>query len=66
MVARTTARIYQIKGGRHIVYLKKCFVEDSQFPFRVGEELQLSIDAERGVVTIQRHNRGTKGVDNDR
>lgn len=45
--ARTT--IHKV-GSRHTIYLRKDFVEDSQFPFKPGEPLIVRIDGDRLVV----------------
>lgn len=56
MVDSTVAKIYRVKGGRHLVNIRKDFVTDSQFPFEVGESLILRI--EKDHVTMKKANEG--------
>jgi len=36
---------------RHSIFLEKAFVEDSSFPFKPSENLKVSIDKDRLIVT---------------
>ena len=54
MVYETISKIYKVKGNRHLINLRKDFVEDSQFPFEKGEELLLKIDSKENRITIER------------
>ena len=49
MVKEIKTRIHEVKS-RHTVYLQKGLVEDSQFPFKAGEQLVAKIDGERLVI----------------
>ena len=42
----------QAYKSRHTIYLQKEFVTDSMFPFKVGEELVVTID--KDVLTVKR------------
>lgn len=46
-------RLTRYGGNRHILYLRKTLVEDSQFPFEPGDELIARIDGERLIVEAQ-------------
>lgn len=36
---------------RHSIFLEKAFVEDSQFPFRAGENLIVRIENDKLIIT---------------
>lgn len=37
-------------GSRHTIYLKKGFVNDSNFPFKVGDPLIVKIEKDRLII----------------
>lgn len=45
----TKTKIYQV-NSRHTIYLPKDFVNDSSFPFQIGEELTARIEGDKIVV----------------
>ena len=49
MVNHTKTKILKV-GSRHTVYLEKGFVEDSAFPFKPDEPLNVRIDGKKLVV----------------
>ncbi|MEM3793280.1 MAG: hypothetical protein QXS76_00075 [Candidatus Bathyarchaeia archaeon] len=59
MVGKAITRIY---GGKkrtnYLLYLRSDLVQDSAFPFQVGEPLQIRIDGSRLVIE-----RAPKGVE---
>lgn len=50
MTNKTTTKLYQA-GSRCYVYLQKPFLEDSTFPFKPNDMLEVRIDGERLIVT---------------
>lgn len=46
MARQTSAKIQEYKG-RHTLYLQKELVNDSAFPFKVGEDLVVEIEGEK-------------------
>jgi hypothetical protein len=36
--------------GRHTIYLKSTFINDSNFPFKVGERLKIRIENDKLIV----------------
>jgi hypothetical protein len=51
LVSETNTKITKFGGSRHTIYLEKAFVEDSAFPFKVGEPLKVKIEGNRLVVS---------------
>jgi hypothetical protein len=49
LVSLAKVRIYEYKS-RHSINFPSEFVRDSQFPFKIGEELIAKIDGERVVI----------------
>jgi hypothetical protein len=49
MVKEATAKIYR-SNGRHSLYLPSDLVGDDRFPFKVGEELTVTIDGEHLII----------------
>jgi len=49
MVKETSTKINKA-GSRHTIYLQKALVEDSMFPFKLGEQLVIRIDGEKLVI----------------
>jgi hypothetical protein len=49
---QATTRIHRV-GSRHTVYLKTDLVNDSNFPFRVGEPLVVKIEGNRLVIETE-------------
>jgi len=49
LVRETETKIHKV-GSHHTVYLKKDLVEDSTFPFRVGQVLVIRIEGDRLVI----------------
>jgi hypothetical protein len=55
MTKTTKTKIYKV-NSRHTIYLPKDFVNDSTFPFIVGETLIAKIDGEK--ITIEKTKEG--------
>lgn len=53
MVSKTVTKIAKL-GSRHTIYLEKAFVEDSSFPFKPDELLNVKIDRQKLIVTRAR------------
>jgi hypothetical protein len=60
MASQTRTKLYKVeskssktgvKTYRHSIFLEKAFVEDSLFPFKAGENLNVRIDEDRLIVT---------------
>jgi len=60
MVSETKTKLYKVESKspktgvttyRHSIFLEKAFVEDSSFPFKPSENLKVSIDKDRLIVT---------------
>ncbi len=49
MVREAETKIYRV-GHHHTVYLKKGLVEDSAFPFKVGQALIVKVEGDRLVI----------------
>ncbi len=49
MVNEAITRIYK-SGQRHSIYLRKDLVEDTMFPFEVGEPLLVKIEGNKLIV----------------
>lgn len=49
MTDKTNVKIYVYKS-RHSINLPTEFVRDSQFPFKVGEELTARLDGDRVIL----------------
>jgi len=49
----TTTKINKV-GSRHSVYLKKNLVDDSNFPFEVGEPLIVRIEGDKLIIEKER------------
>jgi len=57
MVNRSKTRIYE-SGSRHSIYLRKDLVEDTSFPFKVGEPLTIRVDGDKLIVERERRESG--------
>jgi hypothetical protein len=44
--------------SRHTIYLQKDFVNDSAFPFKVGEDLLMKVEGSR--IVIEKASKGTR------
>ena len=59
MASHTRTKLYRVEAKsatgkptyRHSVFLEKAFVEDSQFPFKAGENLIARIDNDKVIIT---------------
>lgn len=49
MVRQSKTKIYK-SGSRHSIYLRKDLIEDTSFPFEVGEPLVVRIDGDKLVI----------------
>lgn len=49
MVHKTKTRIYK-SGSRHSIYLRKDLIEDTSFPFQVGEPLVIKIEGDKIII----------------
>jgi hypothetical protein len=49
MVKESHTKIHKV-GSRHTIYLQKSLVEDSAFPFKVGEILVVKIDGDKLII----------------
>jgi hypothetical protein len=49
MVKESHTKINKV-GSRHTIYLQKSLVEDSAFPFKVGEILVVKIDGDKLII----------------
>jgi hypothetical protein len=49
MVLEVKTKIQQV-GSRHTIYLKKELINDSGFPFKVGEPIIIRIDGDKLIV----------------
>lgn len=49
MVSKVKSKINRV-GSRHTVYLKKSLVDDSNFPFEVGEPLIVRIEGDKLII----------------
>ena len=49
MVQKTTTKILRYKS-RHTLYLKKNFIEDGTFPFKIGELLAARIEGDKIII----------------
>ena len=49
MVNQTETKIHHVRS-RHTIYLRKDLVDDSAFPFKVGEPLIIRIEGEKLVI----------------
>ena len=56
MTKSTTTKIYKV-NSRHTIYLPKDFVNDSTFPFIVGEALTIRIEAQKIVLEKASNNK---------
>ncbi len=54
MVGKAKTKVYKV-GSRHTIYLKKTLVDDSTFPFKVGESLIVRI--EEGKLVIEKESK---------
>lgn len=50
MTDKTKTKLYQA-GSRCYIYLQKPFLEDSTFPFKGGDELEIKIEGNKLIVT---------------
>lgn len=53
MVSKAETKLYKV-GSRHTIYLKKPLVDDSAFPFKVGETLVVRIEGDRLIIERER------------
>lgn len=49
MVNRSKTKIYE-SGSRHSIYLRKDLVEDTSFPFEVGEPLVARVEGDKLII----------------
>jgi hypothetical protein len=50
MVLKATTKISKATGSRHTIYLRTELLNDSKFPFKVGQPLIVRIDGDRLVI----------------
>lgn len=50
MTDKTTTKLYQA-GPRCYIYLQKSFLDDSTFPFKPNDMVDVKIDGDRLIVT---------------
>lgn len=53
MVRKAETKIYK-SGARHFIYLRKDLVEDTSFPFAVGESLVIAIEGNTLTIKLER------------
>lgn len=53
MVSKAKTKIHRVKS-RHTIYLKKALVDDSSFPFEVGEPLVVRIEDDKLLIEKER------------
>jgi hypothetical protein len=53
MVLQATTKINKATGSRHTIYLKTDLVNDSKFPFKVGQPLIVKIDDKRLIIETE-------------
>jgi hypothetical protein len=53
MVGKVKTKINRV-GARHTIYLRKDLVDDTNFPFEVGEPLMVRIEGEKLVIEKER------------
>jgi len=49
LVREVQTKIHKVKS-RHTIYLRKEFVEDSAFPFKVGQLLSIRIEGDKVII----------------
>ena len=49
MVGKVKTKIHKV-GSRHTIYLRKDLVDDSSFPFKVGEPLILRVEGDKLII----------------
>ena len=49
MVSQSKTKINRV-GSRHTIYLRKALVDDSAFPFKVGEPLIVRIEDDKLII----------------
>jgi hypothetical protein len=54
MVLQATTKINRVTGSRHTIYLKTDLVNDSKFPFKVGQPLLVRIDGSHLIIEDDR------------
>lgn len=52
MVSKAKTKVHKV-GSRHTIYLRKTLVDDSAFPFKVGEPLIIRIKDDKLVIEKQ-------------
>ena len=57
MVNKSKTRIYE-SDSRHSIYLRKDLVEDSNFPFKVGEPLIIRVEGDKLIIERERREKG--------
>lgn len=50
MVLKAATKINKATGSRHTIYLKTDLVNDSKFPFKVGQPLIVKIEDNRLII----------------
>jgi hypothetical protein len=50
MVLQSATKINKATGSRHTIYLRTDIVNDSNFPFKVGEPLILRIEGDKLII----------------
>jgi len=53
MVGKAKTKVYKV-GSRHTIYLKKPLIDDSAFPFEVGESLVVRIEGDKLIIEKER------------
>jgi hypothetical protein len=61
MVLQATTKINKATGSRHTIYLKTDLVNDSKFPFKVGQPLLVRIDGDRLIIIEEDKSKGRLG-----
>jgi hypothetical protein len=50
MVLQAATKINKATGSRHTIYLRTELLNDSKFPFKIGQQLIIRIDGDRLIV----------------
>lgn len=57
MVSQSKTKIYK-SGSRHSLYLRKDLIEDTSFPFKIGEPLIIRTEGDKLIVEQERRGKG--------
>ena len=49
MVGKVKTKINRV-GSRHTIYLRKDLIDDSSFPFKIGETLILRVEGDKIII----------------